>query len=106
MKTSETKNKIKRNSIWVLLCLMLVLLLYQASVSLAAEDTWVQKTNIPTARYDFSTSVVNGKIYAIGGGTSFYTKSGLKIVEEYDPVTDTWTRKKDMPTGRQAPHHF
>jgi N-acetylneuraminic acid mutarotase len=102
MKTSETKNKIKRNFIWVLSGLMLVSLFYQASVSLATEDTWEKKTNIPTARYDFSTSVVNGKIYAIGGGTSFYTKSGLKTVEEYDPVTDTWTRKKDMPTGRQA----
>jgi len=102
MKTQETKNKIKRNSIWFLLCLMLVLLLYQASVSLAAEDTWAKKTNMPTARYDFSTSAVNGKIYAIGGGTSYYTKSGLKTVEEYDPMVDTWTRKEDMPTGRQA----
>jgi hypothetical protein len=27
---------------------------------------------------------------------------GLKRVEEYDPVTDTWTKKADMPTGRFA----
>jgi N-acetylneuraminic acid mutarotase len=82
--------------------LILASLLSRASVSLAVEDTWTMKTDMPTARYDFSTSVVNGKIYAIGGGTSFYTKSGLKTVEEYDPLTDTWTRKTDMPTGRQA----
>ena len=24
----------------------------------------------------------------------------LKTVEEYDPATDTWQNKKDMPTGR------
>lgn len=102
MKTQETKNKNKRNSIWVLSGLVLISLLYRASLGLAAEDTWTKKTDMPTARYDFSTSVVNGKIYAIGGGTSFNTKSGLKTVEEYDPVTDTWTRKKDMPIGRQA----
>jgi N-acetylneuraminic acid mutarotase len=71
-------------------------------VSLAVEDTWANKTDMPTARYDFSASAVNGKIYAIGGAVSFYTKIGLQTVEEYDPVTDSWTRKKDMPTGRQA----
>ncbi|UCG59601.1 MAG: hypothetical protein JSU70_08800 [Phycisphaerales bacterium] len=102
MKTQETTSKIKCNCLCVLCCLMLALLFGRASVSLAAEDTWTRKANMPTARYDFGTSVVNGKIYAIGGGTSFYTKSGLKTVEEYDPVTDTWMRKKDMPTGRQA----
>jgi N-acetylneuraminic acid mutarotase len=81
---------------------MLALLLNRACVSLAVEDTWANKTDMPTARYDFSASAVNGKIYAIGGAVSFYTKIGLQTVEEYDPVTDSWTRKKDMPTGRQA----
>lgn len=55
---------------------------------------WEKKANMPTARWGLSTSVVNGKIYAIGG------IGGLTAVEEYDPVTDTWTKKADMPTGR------
>jgi N-acetylneuraminic acid mutarotase len=42
--------------------------------------------------------VVNGKIYAIGGSVFEYT--GLSVVEEYDPATDTWTQKADMPTRR------
>jgi hypothetical protein len=45
-----------------------------------------------------STSVVNGKIYAIGGWCDGAFHS---TVEEYDPATDTWTKKADMPTARQ-----
>jgi N-acetylneuraminic acid mutarotase len=42
-------------------------------------------------------STVNGKIYTIGGGE----RSGpFSVVEEYDPATDTWTKKADMPTAR------
>jgi N-acetylneuraminic acid mutarotase len=40
---------------------------------------------------------VNGKIYAIGG-TNHHI--GLGTVEEYDPTTNTWTTKADMPTPR------
>jgi hypothetical protein len=28
--------------------------------------------------------------------------NGLSVVEEYDPATDTWTKKSDMPTARFA----
>ena len=67
-------------------------------------DTWTRKANIPTPRARFDAAVVNGKIYAIGG----YEKEGvpawggpiLSTVEEYDPVTDTWTQKADMPSAR------
>jgi N-acetylneuraminic acid mutarotase len=40
---------------------------------------------------------VNGKIYAIGGSDG---GKAISIVEEYDPATDTWTKKADMPTAR------
>jgi len=39
-------------------------------------------------------NAVNGLIYVIGG---FGMPS---IVEVYDPATDTWARKADMPTNR------
>ena len=64
-----------------------------------ATDTWTTKTNMPTARGYLSASVVNGKIYAIGGGRTLST-SGLSTVEEYDPVADIWTTKTNMPTAR------
>ena len=59
---------------------------------------WRQKTDMPTARYAFSTSVVNGKIYAIGGTPNEQT--WYSIVEEYDPATNIWTKRTDMPTAR------
>jgi len=55
---------------------------------------------MPTARWGLSTSVVDGKIYAIGGGNIIYGVTYLSTLEVYDPVTDTWTRKADMPSGR------
>ena len=57
---------------------------------------WTRKTDMPTARSGPSASVVDGKIYVIGGGED----EALSIVEEYDPATDTWTKKADMPTAR------
>jgi N-acetylneuraminic acid mutarotase len=70
-----------------------------------ATDTWTEKSEMPTARQGLSTSVVNGKIYAIGGGASPSAGYGTAVdtfstVEEYDPVTDTWTTKSPMPTSR------
>ena len=62
-----------------------------------AIDIWTKKANMPTARSSLSTSVVDGKIYAIGGYNGVQTFS---TVEMYDPATDTWTRKADMPTKR------
>jgi hypothetical protein len=56
---------------------------------------------MPTPRYSFCIASVGGKIYIIGGmnmqGQTFNT------VEEYDPLTDTWTVKTPMPTPRMGP---
>ena len=99
MKTQKTTQKMKGNFIWILTSLMLSGLLGMASMSLAVEDTWTTRADMPTARFGLSTSVVNGKIYAIGGERS---AQPLSTVEEYDPATDTWTAKADMPTARYA----
>jgi N-acetylneuraminic acid mutarotase len=66
------------------------------SAASARATTWTKKADMPTARWGLSTSVVNEKIYAIGG---VYSSSSKKL-EEYDPATDTWTQKADMPTAR------
>ena len=66
-----------------------------------AMDTWTEKAEMPTPRMALSTSVVNGKIYAIGGITIVAPPwVGLSTVEEYDPATDRWTKRRDMPTAR------
>jgi hypothetical protein len=72
-----------------------------------ATDTWTTKADMSIPRVSLSTSVIDGKIYAIGGaqtvvgGGSFISYSPpLSVVEVYDPTADTWTRKADMPTPR------
>ena len=80
--------------------LVLVMALGLASVSLAAEDAWTTKSPMPSRRYVLSSSVVDGKIYAIGGSPGGSSNSATVV--EYDPVTDTWTRKADMPMARGA----
>ena len=68
-----------------------------------ATDTWTRKANMPTARFYLSSEAVNGKIYAIGGAaTVSVTGQVLDTVEEYDPVTNIWSQKADMPTPRHA----
>ncbi|MHC4206701.1 MAG: Kelch repeat-containing protein [Planctomycetota bacterium] len=77
---------------------VLVLVLGLATVSPATEDTWTYKTDMPTGRGFTSGTVVDGKIYVIGGFPSHYSVTPAN--EMYDPTTDTWTRMADMPSGR------
>ncbi|NQT02781.1 MAG: hypothetical protein HQ580_12205 [Planctomycetes bacterium] len=81
--------------------LVLALALGLASVSLAAEGTWATRADMPTGRWELSTCVVDGKIYAIGGASG-YGSAALRTVEEYGPPTETWTTKSEMPTARQG----
>lgn len=66
-------------------------------------DTWSTNAPMPTSRFWFSVGVVNNKIYAIGGevrGSEPGEDATVGIVEEYDPLTDSWTTKASMPTPR------
>jgi N-acetylneuraminic acid mutarotase len=75
-------------------------------------DTWTRKADMPTPRNALSTAVVDGKVYAIGGWgydrpeggweSIDRTKTGQDFsnVEVYDPKTDTWATRADMPTPR------
>ena len=66
-----------------------------------ATDTWKSRADMPTARGGLRCIAVGGKIYALGGaiveGIRIVT---LSVVEEYDPQTNTWATKKNMPVGR------
>lgn len=68
-------------------------------------DTWTKKADMPTPRTEAANNAptVNGKIYFIGGSLAGYPRAGevgVSTVEEYDPATDTWAKKADMPTPR------
>jgi len=66
-----------------------------------SSDTWETKTSMPTPRAGLCASVMNNKIYLIGGkeyvnqSPQFYNSVGVN--EVYDPETDTWTTKTHMP---------
>ena len=63
-------------------------------------DTWETKTSMPTIRCSLCANVVDGKIYLIGG----YRGSPPDLItfnvnEVYDPSTDSWTTKAQVPTA-------
>ncbi len=65
-------------------------------------NTWNRKSSMPTARWCLTAVTVNKKIYAIGGGDTYYPKEMLNTVEVYDPLNNTWVMKSPMPKGRIA----
>jgi N-acetylneuraminic acid mutarotase len=78
-----------------------MLSLFLTSSSLATAETWTREGNMPTATSLHSAGVVDGKIYIIGGTDNIYQWANYwSTVFMYDPLTDTWTRKADLPAGR------
>lgn len=76
-----------------------------ASICLAQDSPWTTKADMNIARSHHSTCVVNGKIYVIGGSHRTGEGCGAPTsgsVEEYDPSTNTWTIKKEMPRKRES----
>lgn len=71
------------------------------SVLEAAESPWSSKAPLPTARFGLTTCVVDGKIYALGGGNAPYTPY-LSNVEIYNPATDSWETGIPMPNARMG----
>lgn len=66
-------------------------------------NTWSKTRDMPTLRRGFKTAVVDGKIYVIGG--AIYDKQrdvrvATDLVEAYDPLTERWKKRANMPTKR------
>ena len=69
----------------------------QRAVKAGEVDTWITGlASMPTARSSFTSEVIDGKIYCIGGRNAI--NSYLNTVEVYDTKTDTWETKASMPT--------
>jgi subtilisin family serine protease len=77
-----------------------VLLQPNITASPFTANAWIMKSQMPTARHELGAGEAsNGKIYAIGGLSTYGTVS---TVEEYDPVADIWVTKSPMPTARYS----
>ena len=62
-------------------------------------ETSLKSMTVP--RSELSSAVVDDKLYVIGGYSS--SRDGtVRAVEMYDPYTDTWQTKRDMPTERSG----
>ena len=53
---------------------------------------------MPTARMYLNTCVIDDKIYAIGGCSE---KTYALTIEVYDPITNKWTKRDDVPSPLQ-----
>lgn len=72
-----------------------------------ATNTWSFGRALPVAlAWSNGAGVINGKIY-ISGGFSDYNQYLLSnALYMYDPATNTWTRKHDMPSVEGPFHDF
>lgn len=67
-------------------------------------QTWTMAAPMPDPRDHFSAIAVGGKIYAIGGQFGHdIDPVDTNLMHVYDPVTDSWERKADLPYIRS---HF
>lgn len=65
---------------------------------------WQLAAQLPNPRSYLGAATLNGKIYAVGGQSAQDSLMvGQRFLDEYDPVTDTWARKADLPLARS---HF
>jgi N-acetylneuraminic acid mutarotase len=80
-----------------------------------ASDTWTQSSDMPGFRQSHSASVVDGKMYIVGGMDFELVEPFnegmldegevdelLSIVYVYDPGTDTWTTSPSLPKSREG----
>jgi N-acetylneuraminic acid mutarotase len=93
MKNPLFFNKLNSALIYIIICAGLMGIF---SITMAQENPWIRKANMPTGRHSFGADTVNGKIYVIGGR---YTDN---LLTEYDPAVDSWTTKTPMPTSRMV----
>jgi N-acetylneuraminic acid mutarotase len=47
--------------------------------------------------------VIDGKIYVSGGYSEWADRFPVEALRMYDPATDTWTRKRDIPSVKAGP---
>ncbi len=68
----------------------------------AEGGTWVRKADIPFVVENHSLISVNDKIYVIGGTDKIFDLAlkPFSSLYEYEPKTDNWVRKSDIPTPR------
>ena len=105
---NKLTHDMKPNVMCLFAGLTLIGLLAITGSSLAADDKWERRENMPeSSRCCAAAASVDGKVYVIGGievnrqpNLPNPGDMTLDRVQAYDPVTNTWAPKRNMPTTR------
>src|SRR3990170_1185243 len=86
-----------------LLCGLLVIgLLVTASYS-QRPGRWTRAAPMPEERTEVAVAELAGKVYVVGGFADLHNGwNPVDTVFEYDPTTDQWRQRANMPTARGA----
>ena len=68
-------------------------------IATAMCDCWKSKGALNVRRIKAGSGVVNGTLYVLGG---YNQRDRYLPVEEYDPASDTWTARRQMPPSSTA----
>jgi len=73
------------------------LAVFQQTESVEGRDiAWTNVSPLPEPKINAACAVVGGKIYVIGGNNNRNT------IYEYSPITNTWTKKANLPGNGQV----
>ena len=61
------------------------------------EATWQQLEDMPVAKWEPASLVVDNKVYVLGGYGNFICSS--KRLDVFDPAEGTWTQLQDLPSA-------
>lgn len=80
---------------------IVVIFILAASNTVNGQDIqWTQKNKLPKACRNGNATACNGKVYFMGGYSDLTPERFESSNYEYNPTTNSWTSKADMPTGR------
>ena len=68
-----------------------------------ATGTWSPCPPMSERKTYLTSGVIDGKIYVCGGDYWGYDMPYSNVLEVYDPVSKTWSRKANMPEGLAMP---
>ena len=74
-----------------------------AAADQAGAGRWTNRAPAPTPRAELAAAATGGRIYLLAG-----TAGGRGLAnEEYDPATDAWRKRKEIPVSREGAgrHH-
>jgi N-acetylneuraminic acid mutarotase len=98
---SASMNPDKETAMKRVLAVLAAMVLWTLSSGPSHAQKWASAAPVPQGAEEVYGIASGGKLYVFGGLALAWKPIGM--VMEYDPATDRWTRKRDMPAYH---HHF